>query len=110
LPKYFDYWKSDVWDNFGGIPKDQLNEKYLDEYVNEGILIYDQGKQDEVKNVILKKGYTRVNICPAIYAEHSINKEDAMKLDKDGKLISYITSRMKEVLGILGYPLNTILK
>lgn len=108
--KYFDYWKSDVWGNFGGIPKDKLNENYLNEYVDEGILIYNQDKQDEVTNVILKKGYTRINICPAIYVEHFISREEAIKLDKDGKFISYITTRMKEVLGILNHPLQTILK
>jgi hypothetical protein len=110
LPKYFDYWKSDVWENFGGIPKEHLNEKYLEEYVEEGILIYDQDKKDEVDNMIMKKGYTRVNICPAIYLESYISREDAVKLDREGKLISYITTRMKEVLGVLQYPLNTILK
>jgi hypothetical protein len=110
LQEYFDYWKSDVWGNFGGVPKEQLNENYLEEYVAEGILIYDQDKKDEVDNLIMRKGYTRVNICPAIYLEHYISQEDAMKLDKEGKLISYITSRMKEVLGILDFPLNEVIK
>lgn len=110
LPRYFEYWKSDVWDNFGGIPKDKLNEYYLKEYVDEGILIYNQDKQDEVTNVIINKGYTRVNICPAIYVEHYVSKEDASKLDKDGKLVAYITTKMKEVLSILEHPLNEVFK
>ncbi|MFV0199184.1 hypothetical protein OBK01_13425 [Empedobacter falsenii] len=110
LPKYFDYWKSDVWNNFGGVLKDKLNGSYLNEYVTEGILTYNQEKQDEVTNVIMNKGYTRINICPAIYIEHYISKEEAIKLDKDGKLVSYITTKMKEVLNILGNPLDEILK
>lgn len=110
LPKYFDYWKSDVRNNFGGVLKDKLNGSYLNEYVTEGILTYNQEKQDEVTNVIMNKGYTRINICPAIYIEHYISKEEAIKLDKDGKLVSYITTKMKEVLNILGNPLDEILK
>lgn len=110
LPKYFDYWKSDVWNNFGGVQKDKLNESYLNKYVSEGILTYNQDKQDEVTNVIMNKGYTRINICPAIYVEHYISKEEAVTLDKNGKLISHITTKMKEILNILEHPLTEILK
>ncbi|MDM1299457.1 hypothetical protein HXZ94_13255 [Empedobacter falsenii] len=109
LPRYFDYWKSDVRDNFGGVLKDKLNNSYLNEYVDKGILIYNQDKQDEVTNVIMNKGYTRINICPAIYVEHYISKDEATNLDKVGKLIPHITTKMKEVLNILEHSLNGIL-
>lgn len=110
IQKYFNYWKADIWENFGGVLKEKLNSDYLNEYVREGIVIYDQDKKDEVTNVIMNKGYTRINICPALYLEHYISREDAIKWDKTGKLIAYITTKMIEVLSIVGHPLNEVIK
>lgn len=110
IQKYFNYWKSDVWENFGGVLKEKLIENYLKEYVSEGILIFDQEKQDEVTDVIMNKGYSRVNICPAIYMEHYISKEEAIRLDKNNELINYITTKMKEVLRIVDHSFDEVFK
>ena len=107
--KYFEYWKKDVWDNFGGVLKEKLNDEYLNEYVKKGILIYDQEKKEEVNNDIIVKGYQRINICPAIYVTHHITREKASNLDKNGKLASYLKTRITEVLSILNYPLDSII-
>jgi hypothetical protein len=110
LEKYFNYWKSDVWDNFGGVPKEKLEKDYLQEYVDEGILIYDQAKKEEVKEVIMDKGYQRINICPAIYVEHFISREDAMRMDKLGDLKVYVVKKMRDAVGILNHDWNKVFK
>jgi hypothetical protein len=108
--KYFEYWKSDVWGNFGGVPKLDLVDKFLNEFVQEGIITIETEKEMELDEVIMKKGYQRINICPAIYMEHYLGKEEVISMDKAGQLVPYIKSKMIEVLGILGHPLNLIIK
>lgn len=108
IQKYFNYWKSDVWSNFGGIPKEKLIDEFLKEYEDEGILILDQEKLAEINNVIMSKVYQRINICPSIYVMCNISREEACRLDKQGKLTSYLRIRMKEVLTILNYPLDNL--
>lgn len=108
--KYYSYWKKDVNKTFGGVLKENLISDYLNVYEKNGIIKYDQEKQDEIKAVILDKNYTRINICPALYFEHFISKEDAMRLDKKGELAIYINNKMKDVLGLLSHNLSDIFK
>jgi hypothetical protein len=108
--KYFEYWKSDVRGNFGGVPKSDLIENFLKEFMEEGLITMDKEKEIELDEVIMKKGYQRVNICPAIYMEHYLGKEEVISMDKAGELVSYIKSKMIEVLSVLNPPLDLIIR
>jgi hypothetical protein len=108
--KYIQYWQQDVYGNFGGVLKEELESSFLEEYVAEGILIYDAEKKEEVRGTIMEPRYPRINICPAIGMEYYISKDDAVKLDRNSMLISEVAKRMKEVLGILSHSLVETLK
>jgi len=107
--RYFNYWKSDVWTNFGGKPKEELRDN-LEEYKAEGIINYDAGKQLEVTSKIFNKGYQRINICPALYQEYYISRKEAENLDDIGQLAEFIKMRMKEVLSKLAHPVDQVFK
>lgn len=108
--KYFEYWKSDIWRNFGGKPKSELIENYLNVFVQEGLIIMNKEKERELDETIMRKGYQRINICPAIYMEHYLGKEDVINMDKKNELIPYIKMKVIQILNILGHPLDSIIK
>lgn len=109
IEQYFNYWKSDVWDNFGGVPKDKLIEDYLLEYEKEGILIFDAAAKQGLDDIIMKKKYSRINICPAIYIEHYIARDEAVSLDKEGNLVPHIKIKITELLSTLNRSVNNII-
>ena len=110
IQQYFKYWKSDVHNNFGGVLKDELHDKFLLNYEKKGLIVYDSQKQQDVKDVILSKRYPRINICPAIYGEYYISREDATKLDSKNNLSVHFKEKIEEIMNKLNHSVATILK
>ncbi len=110
LDKYFNYYndKNGIWTKIRQIPKIEL-QNWLNNLVNLGVLEYPNEKKEEVEAKIMNKGYTTVNLCPALYMEYYISKEDAIELDKKGKLIPLIKNEMKKILGIVDHNAKNII-
>lgn len=110
IKEYFEYYndKGMIWDNIRQIPKTELDEWLID-LENKGLVNYGELNRQTIEDKIMNKGYTTVNLCPSLYLEYFISKEDAMKLDKEGKLVPLINMKMKEVLGILNQSLENVL-
>ena len=110
LKEYFKYYndKENIWTKIRQIPKVEL-QNWLNNLVNIGVLDYPNEKKEEVNSKVMSKGYTTVNLCPALYMEYYISKEEAIKLDKSGKLIPLIKSEMKKILGIVDHNTENII-
>lgn len=108
--EYFEYWKGDGYKKIAGVSKERLDRDYLQEFAKEGIIAYDLSEQIRVNQIILQKRYQRINICPAMYAKNCINKELAIKLDEEGKLIQYVKDKMLEVIAVLNKSSFNVIK
>ncbi len=84
------------------IPKVEL-ESFLNDLKERKIIIYSREKEQEVEEKILNKGYTTINLCPAILMRYSIPAEEALRLDKQGKLGDLIKEKIQEILSLVDH-------
>jgi len=110
LTTYFEYYndKNKIWEKIRQIPKTQLQD-WLNNLVKLNVLEFPNEKKEEVKEKIMNKGYTTVNLCPALYMEYYISKEEAIELDSSGELIPIIKNEMKKILNVIKQNTNKII-
>lgn len=78
-------------------------EPFLNEMKEKNIIVYKREKEQEVEEKIYNKDYTTINLCPAILMRYSIPAEQAILLDKQGKLEDLIKEKIQEILSLVDH-------
>lgn len=82
------------------IPTNDLNI-FLEELSGNKIIEYNHDKKEEVQRVILNKGYSTINVCPALYLRYFINRKEVIRLDESYELEQVIREQINLALNIV---------
>lgn len=91
---YAKYWKNNIED-LKQVDKDKL-EDYQKNLLKEEMSI----KEDlnKICDKILSKAYKAVNVCPSLSYRYIWNKDEAITLDREGRLINEVKEKIKEAM------------
>lgn len=104
LEEFFNFFsdKKERKNRIRQIPKVDLGS-FLNDLKERKIIILTRDKEQEVEEKIFNKGYTTINLCPAILMRYFIPAEKAIKLDKQGELIEIVKSKIQEILELVDH-------
>lgn len=102
LLDYIKFWQKEVENNeLKQISRENDKsafERYYDKLVKNQIV--KQSDFGEFERVFINSNYPVMNICPCIIFEYYWNKENAFELDKNGKFIEEVKSKMNMILNV----------
>lgn len=97
--KYLEYWKTH---DFGGKDKKSDLVNLLNQYIKDGIIIFnDDKKGQQLDSEIMKKRYSKISICPSFSVEYYIPRVDALQKDTKGELVNDLSNKIREILGVM---------
>lgn len=99
LEEYIKFWKENP-NMIRQFPKSEI-EPLLKELSEMKVILFDEQKQMDYQKRIDDKGYSKINVCPALVVKYKISAKDAIDLDNKGELVWKIKKKMLEGLSII---------
>lgn len=98
---YFNYWKREG-PNLRQLKREDF-ESHYQTLKNERII---EPSDEEFQQKVMSAKYQDLNICPSVYISRHISRSEVIELEGKGQLKETVVGVMKEILGLLGRPVN----